>query len=106
MQTKARLGLDATLIIVFTDIAKAFDSVQRGTLLEMLSSLLGTGVQPFIDLIGNMYTDVSITLSDADGNAISTSKDAGVHQGDALSAILYVMLAELGRRDYEQQKTE
>lgn len=100
MQTKARLGVDATLIVVFTDVAKAFDSVQRGSLLKVLQSVLGD-VQPFIDLIGNMYEDVSIILTDSHDQAIQMPKQAGIHQGDALSAILYIILVEDVRRDYE-----
>ena len=100
MRTKARLGIDATCIIVFTDVAKAFDSIQRGTLLDVLRGLLGD-VQPFIKLIGSLYEDVSIILSDADGQAATVPKQAGIHQGDALSAIFYIMVNEYARRMYE-----
>ena len=100
MQTKARLGIPATVVIVFTDVSKAFDSIQRGTLLDVLRELLGD-VETFVKLIGSLYEDARIILTDATDQAAEILKEAGIHQGDAMSAILYILVSESARRLYE-----
>ena len=100
MHTKARLGVEATVIALLTDVNKAFDSIQRGTLLDVLRELLGD-VEPFVRLIGDLYDHVSIILTDSEGNATEMPKRGGIHQGDAMSAILYILVTEFSRREYE-----
>jgi hypothetical protein len=103
MQTKARLGVTgAELIIIFTDVAKAFDSIQRGTLLDMLPRVLGQ-VEPFAKLLGDLYKDVTLILTDAEGLAVQIPKRGGIHQGDAMSALLYILVARFADLLKEQR---
>jgi hypothetical protein len=75
MHHKATLGISGEVIILFTDIKKAFDSVSREILLQILKILLGSDIHHFYKIIEDMYTNVHIVLSDINGNIRSILKD-------------------------------
>lgn len=98
MHFKAALGTPGVIIIIFTDIEKAFDSVLKRVLLSSCRSVLGSDVEHFLMIIKDLYEGAYIHLADADMNVRSVLKEIGVHQGDALSPVLFVIVMEFVRR--------
>jgi hypothetical protein len=99
---KAKMGQPCKLTIILTDIAKAFDSVQRGVIIAVLEHLLGPEAQTFIDTIKNLYTNVWIILSD-ENTQYRQEKLAALNQGDALSPIIFILILMLVRDAVNRQ---
>ena len=78
--------------VLFVDLVKAFDSVPRGILFDVLSKF---GVPPhLVRVIKRMNTDLKVTL-DLDGEPVAVPCTVGVKQGCPLSPtlLLFVMQA-------------
>lgn len=93
---KARTGKPCTLTIILTDIAKAFDSVQRGVIIATLEHILGPEANTFTQIVKNLYTNVWIVLTDGD-DQYKLPKNAALNQGDALSPIIFILILLLVR---------
>ena len=79
------------VFVVFVDLVKAFDSVDR----SMLWTLLGKmGLpDPLIDVIKKLYKGVKINIS-SDGETISFDSLSGVKQGDNLAPVLFLFVID------------
>ena len=78
------------LALVFVDFSKAFDSVDRSKMFEILE-LYGIPNE-IIAAIKLMYTDTSSTILTTDGETPSCPILAGILQGDTLAPFLFIML--------------
>ena len=83
-------NLDAAY--VFVDFSKAFDSVDRTKLLEILE-LYGIPIE-IIEAIKILYTDTSATILTPDGETPPFSINAGILQGDTLAPFLFILVVD------------
>ena len=80
-------AIDQDTYVLYVDIVKAFDSVNREMLWEILSKY---GLpDSIIAVIKKMYTNIQIKLKIDDAEAEFTST-SGVKQGDNLAPILFI----------------
>jgi hypothetical protein len=78
--------------ILTIDQEKAFDKVDRAFLLQILRKFnLG---ENFVSFINTLYSDVSATVLNCGFLSTSFLTERGVRQGDPLSLLLYVFVAE------------
>jgi hypothetical protein len=82
--------LDLALVVV--DFSKAFDSVDRSKMFEILR-LYGLP-DKIIEAIKVMYTDTSSTVLSTDGETISFPILAGILQGDTLAPFLFIIVVD------------
>ena len=76
-------------VMVFIDFRKAFDSVDRDTLMKIL---LAYGIpKKIVDLISLLYTNTSAQVITPDGKTEFFEILAGVLQGDTLAPYLFVI---------------
>ena len=83
-------NLDSALI--FVDFSKAFDSVDRTRLFDILK-LYGIP-DLIIDAIRVLYTDTTATILTPDGETPSFPIKAGILQGDTLAPFLFIMVVD------------
>ena len=83
---------DLDLALVFVDFSKAFDSVDRSKMFEILK-LYGIPDQ-IIAAIKVMYTGTSSTVLSADGETPSFPILAGILQGDTLAPFLFIIVVD------------
>ena len=80
------------LALVFVDFSKAFDSVDRNKMFEILELY---GIPPkIIDCIKVLYTDTSATILTPDGETEAFSILAGILQGDTLAPFLFILVVD------------
>ena len=78
--------------MVFVDFSKAFDSVDRKKMFEILS-LYGIP-EEMISAIKVLYTDTSSSILSSDGETESFSIKAGILQGDTLAPFLFIIVVD------------
>ena len=79
-------------VLIFVDFSKAFDSVDRERMLDILG-LYGIPVQ-IIEAIRLLYTDTSATILTPDGETPAFPIKAGILQGDTLAPFLFIMVVD------------
>merc|ERR1712001_37112 len=80
------------LVLVFVDFSKAFDSVDRSKMFEILK-LYGIPDQ-IIAAMKVMYTGTSSTVLSTDGETPSFPILAGILQGDTLAPFLFIIVVD------------
>ena len=80
------------LALVFVDFSKAFDSVDRSKMFEILG-LYGIP-EEIVAAIKVMYTDSTSTVMTTDGETQPFSTLAGILQGDTLAPFLFIMVVD------------
>ena len=80
------------LALVFVDFSKAFDSVDRNKMFDILK-LYGIP-EKIINAIKVLYTDTSSTISTSDGETEPFSTLAGILQGDTLAPFLFIIVVD------------
>ena len=80
------------LALVFVDFSKAFDSVDREKMFEILK-LYGIP-DKIISAIRVLYTDTSSTILTTDGETPPFSINAGILQGDTLAPFLFIIVVD------------
>ena len=83
-------NLDA--VFIFIDFSKAFDSIDRSVMFEILS-LYGIP-QPMLDAIRLLYTNNTSTVLTPDGETAPIDIKAGILQGDTLAPFLFIMVVD------------
>jgi len=88
--------------VLFVDLVKAFDSVNR----EMLWKILYKYGLPktLISVIKKMYTDIEITLQSGDASR-SFPSTSGVKQGDNLAPILFLFVVQAASENMDKKWT-
>ena len=85
LEEMRRLNKEVT--ICFVDFRKAFDSISRDIMFEILPLY---GIPPtIVGAIRSLYTNTSATIITPDGETESFNISAGVLQGDTLSILIY-----------------
>ena len=80
------------LALIFVDFSKAFDSVDRTKMFEILE-LYGIPTK-LIDAIRFLYTDTSSTILTPDGETPSFPIKAGILQGDTIAPFLFIVVVD------------
>lgn len=80
------------LALIFVDFSKAFDSVDRSQMFEILG-LYGIPKE-IVDAIKLLYTDTSSTILTPDGETDLFSIKAGILQGDTLAPFLFIVVVD------------
>ena len=88
------------LALVFVDFSKAFDSVDRSKMFEILR-LYGIP-EGIIAAIKVMYTDNSSTVMTTDGETQAFPTLAGILQGDTLAPFLFIMVVDYIMHNYRE----
>jgi hypothetical protein len=84
-------------VLVFIDFRKAFDSIDRNTMFEILSAY---GVPSLIvDAIRIMYINTSATVLTPEGETDTFNIDTGVLQGDPLAPFLFIVTLDYALRN-------
>ncbi len=84
---------DQTILIVFLDFCKAFDTIEHGFLLHSLK-VFGFG-NNFIDIIEMFYNDINSSIILNTGPSKRFAIHRGVRQGCLISPFLFLLVAEL-----------
>ena len=79
-------------IFIFIDFSKAFDSIDRNTMFEILE-LYGIPKQ-MVDAIKLLYTNNTATVLSPDGETKPFDIKAGILQGDTLAPFLFIMVVD------------
>ena len=80
------------LALVFLDYSKAFDSIHRDRMFEILKAY---GLPSLIiEAIKVIYEDYSAVVITSDGETPSFPIHAGVLQGDTLALFLYIVVLD------------
>ena len=91
-------------IITFIDFCKAFDSIHRGKMLQILRAY---GIpDQIVDAIGDMYQDTMAKVVSPDGETDLFEILAGVLQGDTLAPYLFVIILDYALRSAIEGKEE
>jgi Reverse transcriptase (RNA-dependent DNA polymerase) len=86
--------------VLFVDLVKAFDSVNREMLWKVLAKM---GVPPtLIKVIEKMYRDVRINC-DVNGTLFSFESKSGVKQGDPLAPVLFLFAIQAALESMNKQ---
>ena len=80
------------LFLIFVDFSKAFDSVDRNLMLEILA-LYGIPEQ-LIKAIQVLYTNTTATIYTPDGETEPIDIKAGILQGDTLAPFLFIIVVD------------
>ena len=81
-----------TSIITFIDFCKAFDSIHRGKMLQILRAY---GIpDQIVDAIGDMYQNTMTKVVSPDGETDLFEILAGVLQGDTPAPYLFVIILD------------
>ena len=87
-------------MLTFVDFRKAFDTIHRGKVLEIL---LAYGIpQSIVNAIGIMYNDTVAAVRTPDGDTDFFTILAGVLQGDTLAPFLFIMMLDYTMRSVTQ----
>ena len=79
-------------VLTFVDFKKAFDSIHRGKMLEILKAY---GIpETIVSAIGMMYRDTEAQVISPDGETEFFSILAGVLQGDTLAPLLFIIVLD------------
>lgn len=81
-----------TAALIFVDFSKAFDSIHRDQMFEILQ-LYGIPL-PIIDAIKVLYTNTSSSVLTHDGETSSFNITAGILQGDTLAPFLFILVVD------------
>jgi hypothetical protein len=93
-----RLKAGDMRIFLFIDMAKAFDRAQWPAITQAIRQVFGLpNTRRVAAMIKDMYKKARIIIS-SKAFAAMTQKLGGVHQGDPLSPVLFIILLELVRR--------
>ena len=85
-------------VITFVDFSKAFDSIHRGKLMEIMEAY---GIPPkIIKAVNILYKDTEAQVLSPDGDTDFFQIKAGVLQGDTLAPFLSILAL-----DYAMRKT-
>ena len=84
---KAIISSDYTIYLLMLDMSKAFDTVDRKTLLNELSKILN---KDELHLMYMLITDVKLKVKVGDEESGNFPTNVGVCQGNCLSALLFV----------------
>ena len=77
---------------IFVDFSKAFDSVDRSKMFEILNHY---GIpDQIIEAIKALYTDTTATILTPDGESPSFPIVAGILQGDTLAPFLFIVVVD------------
>ena len=79
-------------VFIFIDFSKAFDSIDRSTMFEILE-LYGIPKQ-IVDAIRLLYTNNSATVLSPDGETKPFDIKAGILQGDTLAPFLFIIVVD------------
>ena len=80
---------DMEAILTFIDFRKAFDSIDRG---RMLQILIAYGIPPdVVAAISVMYENTSASVITPEGKTEQFAIDTGVLQGDPLAPFLFII---------------
>ena len=90
LEEMKRLNKEVTLC--FVDFSKAFDSISRETMFEILP-LYGIPSK-IVDAIMCLYTNATATIISPDGETEPFDISAGVLQGDTLAPLLFVIVLD------------
>ena len=83
---------EADLAMVFVDLEKAYDRVPRR---EFWWSLRRKGVpEVYVDIIKEMYQDCGTSVICEAGDGEGFNVRVGLHQGSALSPLLFILLLD------------
>jgi len=99
------LSKNLQTIVIFIDLSKAFDSIHRGKMMNILKAY-GIPVK-LVQVIEKLYQNTSAKVLTPDGETELFSITAGVLQGDTLAPYLfilvldYIMRQTLGDRETE-----
>ncbi|KAI8498644.1 hypothetical protein Bbelb_238460 [Branchiostoma belcheri] len=80
------------LVLLFVDFRRAFDSIDRNTMFEILH-LYGIP-PPIIEAIKSLYTNTTATVVTSDGETSPFEVTAGVLQGDTLAPFLFIVVLD------------
>lgn len=95
---KKQLRTGDARIWIFGDISKAFDRAQLPVILQAVRTILPTRrVEWLMSLICSLYERARVVVNGKDV-AVLVEKWAGVHQGDPMSAIIFIILMEFAKR--------
>lgn len=76
-------------ILTFVDFSKAFDSIHRGKLIEILKAY---GIpKKIVDAISILYKNTEAQVITPDGDTEFFEIIAGVLQGDTLAPLLFII---------------
>ena len=84
---KAIVSQDYTIILLLIDMSKAFDTVERGKLLQQLENILDP---PEMRMLYLLIADVELFVRMGKEMGESILTNIGVAQGDCLSALLFI----------------
>jgi len=83
-------------VLIFIDFKKAFDSINRDTMLKIL---LAYGVPPsLVSAIRVMYTNTKATVLTPEGETDTFDINTGVLQGDPLAPFLFIVALDYALR--------
>ena len=85
-----------TAVMIFIDFKKAFDSIHRGKMMEILAAY---GLpSKIVDAIAIMYDSTTARVVSPDGNTDYFKILAGVQQGDTLAPFLFILVLDYAMR--------
>jgi hypothetical protein len=87
-------GKKDQMVLILTDISNAFGSVSHNLIIFALEYY--SFPRWFIDIVRSLYTDLFIKITDSEGKSEHVKQLIGVFQGDPLSAILFIIVMNLG----------
>ena len=85
---KAIISEDYSIFILLMDMSKAFDTVNRTTLMEDLKNIIDTDE---LHMVKILLEEVEIAVKCGNEIGVSFKTNSGVPQGDCLSAILFIL---------------
>ena len=90
--------MSITNSLCFVDLEKAFDRVPREVIRWARCKL---GVEEWlVSAVMSMYTDAKTVVRTVYGNSNGFEVKVGMHQGSALSPLLFVMVIEALSREF------
>jgi hypothetical protein len=91
-------SLPKYLTIILTDIWKAFDTVDRGVMIESIQCVLGDDIgKELIGIVSTLYQHRKVVVQTDEGEKI-LEKRRGTDQGNPLSGILFIIVMEFATR--------
>ena len=91
-------------IITYVDFRKAFDSIDRG---RMFNILIAYGIpKPLVNMISITYENIEAKVLTLDGETNSFHINSGVLQGDTLTPFLFIIVLDYAMRSAIQGREE